>query len=61
MKNTIEKLEIEAFENTPLFGECKTITDSIHEALCLSIHENNEEALEWLSDNVMDIRSNTTK
>jgi hypothetical protein len=50
------KLEIETLENTPTFSGCKTINYSIHEALCLAIHEGDEDALEWLMDNIKDIR-----
>lgn len=49
-------LEIETFDNTPLLDGCKTTNHSIHEALCLAIHEGNKEALEWLYDNIKDIR-----
>ena len=36
--------------------ECKGISNTLHEALCLAIHEGNKKALEWLSINVIDIK-----
>ena len=40
---------------TLLNDETKNIADSLHEALCLSIYEHDEKAINWLSDNVSDI------
>ena len=53
MKTTI-KFETDN-KNIELFEGCNTIEDSIHEALCLAIHEGNEDALAWLQDNVINI------
>lgn len=38
-----------------LNDETTTLSDSLHEALCLAIHEGNEDALDWLMDNVINI------
>lgn len=49
------KIEFELGNNPTLFGEAKTSADSLHEALCKVIHEQDHEALEWLTANVIDI------
>lgn len=51
MKITFELQE----DSVELFGEATNMKDSLHEALCQAIHEGNEEALEWLQNNVMDV------
>jgi hypothetical protein len=33
----------------------KNIYDSVHEALCKAIHEGNTDALNWLTDNIVDV------
>jgi hypothetical protein len=38
-----------------LNDETKNIKDSLHEALCLAIYENDEKALDWLLSNVTNI------
>lgn len=37
------------------FNNLDAVEDSVHEALCKAIHESDEEALAWLSDEVADI------
>lgn len=49
---TIELPETEV----PNFEGCSNIQDSLHEALCLAIHEGNSNALDWLHDFVVDIQ-----
>lgn len=49
------KTSFELGDDVPLFGEAKTIADSLHEALCQAFYEGNEEAYEWLFQNVVDI------
>jgi hypothetical protein len=42
--------------NAPLIEGTNNLADSLHEALCLAIHENDPEALKWLGENVIDIK-----
>jgi hypothetical protein len=53
MKITIT---FEINQRSPLLNdETKSLPDSLHEALCLAIHEYDEDALDWLANNVEDI------
>lgn len=49
-------LSFELGDDVPLFGEAKTEATSLHEALCQAFYEENEEAYEWLFQNVVDIK-----
>lgn len=51
------KIEFELGDSPVLFGEAKNIDDSLHEALCKAIHEQDHEAIEWLNANIIDIRT----
>lgn len=35
--------------------ETKNIKDSLHEALCLAIYENDEDAIDWLQNHISNI------
>ena len=48
-------ITFEVDDNSPLVDGCENVEDSLHEALCLFIHEGDEEAGEWLKDNVEDV------
>ena len=48
-------IKFELDNNTSSFGEASPGADSLHEALSQAIHEGNQDALDWLSDNVLDI------
>lgn len=41
--------------NTTNFGRCEEPTTSLHEAICQAVHEANEDALDWLVNNVVDV------
>ena len=49
-------IKFELSEKAALFGEAADLKDSLHEALCQAIHEQDPEAIKWLSDNVVDIQ-----
>lgn len=53
MKNI--KISFDLDPDAYLFQDCKTLEDSLHEALCLYIHEGNEDAWGWLQDNITNI------
>jgi len=42
-------------EHSLLNDETVDIKTSLHEALCLAIHEGNEEAMDWLLEHIEDI------
>lgn len=48
-------ITIEVNDNAERLDGCDNIHDSLHEALCKVIHEGDEDALDWLTDNVEDI------
>lgn len=48
-------IQFEIDDNAPLFEGCETLESSIHEALCLTTHEGDDEGLNWLSENILDI------
>jgi hypothetical protein len=50
-------IQFEIDDQTPLLNkEITTIKESLHEALCLAIHEDDEEAMTWLANNIIDIQ-----
>lgn len=56
MKVTIT---FELRDDTPNLPECNTASESLHEALCVAIHEDSvddSEARDWLSSHVTDIK-----
>jgi len=48
-------ITFEVNDDSPLIDGCENVQDSLHEALCLFIHENDEDALDWLQNNIEDI------
>jgi hypothetical protein len=51
------KFEVDTLVGQPeLFPGTDTLKHSLHEALCLLIHEGDEDALQWLMDNVADVK-----
>ena len=50
-------IQFEIDDQTPMLNdETTTVEESLHEALCLAIHEGDEEAIGWLMDNIIDIQ-----
>ena len=43
-------------QNPMLNDETTTVEESLHEALCLAIHEGDEDAMGWIMDSVIDIQ-----
>lgn len=44
---------------TVTFEVDETVTfEQLHEALCKTIHEGDEDARQWLEDNILDVESN---
>lgn len=49
-------IKFELTENAVPFGGADNIQDSLHEALCKAIHEQDPDAIDWLTDNVVNIQ-----
>lgn len=50
-------IRFQVFSEAKDFGEAKGHANSLHEALCKSIHEGDEAASNWLNDNVLNIEA----
>ena len=50
-------IKIKVNNNAERLDGCDNIYDSLHEALCMAIHEGDEDALNWLQNNVEDINN----
>ena len=55
MKEVKVKITFEIAADAEMFEGCKTIADSLHEALCRTIYEQDEEAFVWLAENTANI------
>ena len=57
IKIMIITIQFEIDDQTPLLNnETTTTEESLHEALCLAIHEDDKEAMNWMMDNIIDIQ-----
>jgi len=48
-------ITFEVNDRAEMFDGLITTHNSLHEALCKAIHEGDEDALDWLMDNVEDV------
>ena len=56
-KIMIITIQFEIDDQTPVLNnETTTIEESLHEALCLAIHEEDKKAMDWLVENIIDIQ-----
>ena len=53
----IVTIQFEIDDQSPVLNdETTTVEESLHEALCLTIHEGDEEAMDWLAGSIVDIQ-----
>ena len=48
-------IEFEISDKSEIDFGANSIEDTLHEALCLMIHEGDEDALDWVCSNVINI------
>lgn len=59
MHRIIVTLELAPSTVKNLFPECETVPESVHQALCLAVHEGWSPAYKWLSEFVTDVKIGT--